>query len=70
MLRLDGDLYESTIDALQPLYPKVSPGGFVIVDDYNLPMCRKAIHDFRNQLGIRDGIIPIDDAGVCWRKRN
>ena len=34
ILRLDGDLYESTMDALVPLYEKVSPGGFVIVDDY------------------------------------
>jgi len=34
LLRLDGDLYESTMDALVPLYDKVSPGGFVIVDDY------------------------------------
>ena len=34
LLRLDGDLYESTMDTLVPLYDKVSPGGFVIVDDY------------------------------------
>jgi O-methyltransferase len=68
ILRLDGDLYESTMDALVPLYPKVSQGGFVIVDDYNLPMCRKAIHDYRDKHGIQDTIIPIDDAGVYWRK--
>lgn len=68
VLRLDGDLYESTMDALVPLYPKVSPGGFVIVDDYNLPMCRKAIADYRQQHGITDEIMPIDDKGVYWRK--
>ena len=34
VLRLDGDMYSSTMDALEPLYDKVSPGGFVIVDDY------------------------------------
>jgi hypothetical protein len=67
ILRLDGDLYESTMDALVPLYPKLSPGGFLIVDDYNLPMCRKAIHDYRDQHGIANKIIPIDDAGVYWR---
>ena len=34
VLRLDGDLYESTIQALDALYPRVSPGGFCIIDDY------------------------------------
>lgn len=68
LLRLDGDLYESTMDALVPLYPKLSSGGFVIVDDYNLPMCRKAIHDYRAKEKIREPIVPIDDAGVYWRK--
>jgi hypothetical protein len=68
VLRLDGDLYESTMDALVPLYPKLSPGGFVIVDDYNLPMCRQAIHDYREREGIDDEIVSIDGAGVYWRK--
>lgn len=68
ILRLDGDLYESTMDAIVPLYPKLSPGGFVIVDDYNLPMCQKAIDEYRQQHGITDTIVPIDDAGVYWRK--
>jgi hypothetical protein len=68
VLRLDGDLYESTMDALVPLYPKLSVGGFLIVDDYNLPACRKAIHDFRDAQGIQETIVPIDDAGVYWRK--
>jgi O-methyltransferase len=68
VLRLDGDLYESTIDALVPLYPKLSPGGFLIVDDYNLPMCRQAITDYRQEVHITDEIVEIDDAGVYWRK--
>jgi len=68
LLRLDGDLYESTMDALVPLYPKLSPGGFVIVDDYNLSMCARAVNDYRKKMGIDDEIIAIDDAGVYWRK--
>ena len=68
LLRLDGDLYESTMDALVPLYPKLTVGGFIIVDDYNLPMCAKAINDYREKTGIDDEIITIDDAGVYWRK--
>lgn len=68
VLRLDGDLYESTMDALVPLYPKVTLGGFVIIDDYNLSMCQKAVHDYRKRMGINDEIVAIDDAGVYWRK--
>jgi O-methyltransferase len=68
VLRLDGDLYESTMDALVPLYPKLTPGGFIIIDDYNLPMCQKAVNDYRKKMGINNDIITIDDAGVYWRK--
>ena len=54
VLRLDGDLYESTIVALQALYPKLSPGGYVIVDDYGaLRNCRAAVDDFRREHGDR-----------------
>ena len=38
------------------------------MDDYNLPACRKAVHDYRDAHGIQDEIIPIDEAGVYWRK--
>jgi hypothetical protein len=68
VLRLDGDLYESTMDALVPLYPKLAPRGFVIIDDYNLPMCRQAVKDYRARMGIADEIIAIDDNGIYWRK--
>jgi O-methyltransferase len=68
VLRLDGDLYESTMDALVPLYPKLAAGGFVIIDDYNLPMCRQAVSDYRKKAEITDDVIAIDDAGVYWRK--
>ena len=68
ILRLDGDLYESTMDALNALYHKVSPGGFIIVDDFIRPKCRAAIADFRRARGISEDIIDIDGAGVYWRK--
>jgi macrocin-O-methyltransferase TylF-like protien len=68
LLRLDGDLYESTMDALVPLYPRLAPGGFVIVDDYNLPMCERAVNDYRGKMGIDEKIVTIDDAGIYWRK--
>ena len=69
ILRLDGDLYESTMTALVPLYDKVSVGGFVIVDDYgSCPPCKQAIDDFRAQRGIADEMKGIDRQSVFWRK--
>lgn len=69
ILRLDGDLYESTMDALIPLYDKVTQGGFVIVDDYgSCPPCNRAIHDFRAKYGISEELQRIDAHSVYWRK--
>lgn len=68
ILRLDGDMYESTMDALTHLYPKLSEGGFLIVDDYGaIPSCRRAVHDYREAHGITEEIVPIDWTGVYWR---
>lgn len=67
--RLDGDMYESTMDALRALYPKVTVGGYIIVDDYGaIEGCRKAIHDYRDELSITDNIQKIDWTGAFWRK--
>ena len=45
LLRLDADLYSSTKTCLQYLYSKVSKGGWVIVDDFPLSGCRRALHE-------------------------
>ena len=69
VLRLDGDYYESTIQILESLYHKVSPGGFVIVDDYGcIEACRQAVTDFRDANGIEDPIVTVDWTGVYWRR--
>lgn len=68
LLRLDGDLYASTMDALKACYHKVVPGGFIIVDDWALEPCRKAVEDFRREHHITDELIPIDPISVYWRK--
>jgi len=69
LLRLDGDLYESTMDALIPLYEKVVEGGFIIVDDYHsCPPCKKAITDFMAQNNIQAPLITVDGHAVYWRK--
>jgi hypothetical protein len=61
-------MYESTMDALNNLYGKLSPGGFCIVDDYILPACEAAIRDYRNKHGITSEIKKIDSVGSYWRK--
>lgn len=69
VLRLDGDMYESTMDVLRSLYRRVSPGGFIIVDDYGAyAACRRAVHDFRDERGVTEPIREIDWTGVYWRK--
>jgi O-methyltransferase len=69
VMRLDGDLYESTIQALEALYPKLSSGGYCIIDDYGvIDSCRNAVVDYRQAHDITDEIIDIDGAGVYWRK--
>jgi O-methyltransferase len=68
VLRLDGDFYESTIQALDSLYPNLSPGGWVIIDDYYpLDACREAVTDYRAKHGIRAEIAPIDADAVMWQ---
>ena len=69
LLRLDGDLYESTIIALNALYDKLSPKGYVIVDDYHLvPNCKKAVGDFLAARKISPELSEIDGIGVFWQK--
>jgi len=69
LLRLDGDLYESTMDGLVYLYPKLSVGGFVIIDDWGtVPGCKQAVIDYRKDNNINEEIKTIDWSGVYWRK--
>ncbi|MGB9179723.1 MAG: TylF/MycF family methyltransferase [Pyrinomonadaceae bacterium] len=70
LLRLDGDMYESTIDALVYLYPKLSVGGYIIIDDYKaVPACQPAVDDYRREHGITEEMIEIDWAGVYWQRQ-
>ena len=68
ILRLDGDLYSSTMDSLENLYGKVSKSGYVIIDDYNSwPSCMKAVTDFLASRSLDPEIKKIDHAGVYWK---
>jgi O-methyltransferase len=68
VLRLDGDLYDSTMESLDALYPRLSPGGFCIIDDYALPGCRQAVADYRARHEVSAEIVDIDGLGALWRK--
>lgn len=68
VLRLDGDLYESTMDSLTSLYSKVSVGGFVIIDDMCIAACIKAVSDFRRDNNITSPLIKVDWTGAYWQK--
>lgn len=70
LLRLDGDLYESTIQALDALYPRLSDGAFCIIDDYHaISACHQAVTDYRQKHRISADITEIDGSGVFWRKQ-
>jgi O-methyltransferase len=72
LIRIDGDMYESTMDVLQHLYPKLSPGGFAIVDDYgSVPGCKAAVDDYRREHGITEPMTFVQDnqmGCVFWRR--
>ena len=69
LIRLDGDMYESTYVALEHLYPRLSVGGFAIIDDYGaLPKARQAVTDYREAKGIAEPMHQADWTAVWWRK--
>lgn len=69
VMRLDGDMYESTMDALASLYPKLSAGGYVIVDDFHLEGAKAATFDYRERHGVDDEIVETGSLGcVYWRR--
>jgi O-methyltransferase len=69
VLRLDGDMYSSTMDALRSLYHRLSLGGYVIIDDYVcVPNCKRAVDDFRSDHKITEQMHQIDWTGVFWEK--
>ena len=79
ILRLDGDIYESTVDVLYHLYDKVEIGGYIIIDDWNkddltppTPFPAKtAVLDFFKVHNINDAeIITIDPIAIYWQKKS
>jgi O-methyltransferase len=71
VMRLDGDMYESTWQAIEALYPKLSLGGFCIIDDFGSHQSQagQAVLDYRQAQGIEEEIVDIDGFGAYWRRR-
>lgn len=71
VVRLDGDMYESTMDGFRNLYHKLSPGGYLIVDDYHVVAgCRAAVHDFIATLDARERpqLLEVDGTAIYWQR--
>lgn len=71
VIRLDGDYYDSTMDALVSLYERLSPGGYVVVDDYGEEMwtyCRQAVDDFRRTRGVTGELTRVDSKCYFWQR--
>lgn len=69
VIRLDGDMYESTIQSLEALYPNLQRGGYCIIDDYMcIRQCRNAVNDYREKHGITEKMEQVDWAGIFFRK--
>jgi len=67
ILRLDGDMYGSTMTVLEQLYHKLEIGGYLILDDWLISGARQALLDFRERLGIKEALYE-DFSGVFWKK--
>lgn len=71
IVRLDGDMYESTWVTIEALYPTLSRGGYCIVDDYGIiEQCRQAVHDYRREHSITAPIEWVDHTCVRWRRED
>ncbi len=69
VLRLDSDFYESTLAVLEALYPRLSVGGYLIVDDYYaFADCREAVREYRKAHQITSPLQRVDPVCVYWRK--
>ena len=66
LLRLDGDMYESTMDILFNLAEFLSPGACIVVDDYCIPECNKAVQQFLTMHDLSPNIETIDGCGVFF----
>jgi cephalosporin hydroxylase len=68
LLRLGEGVGGSARGVLEAMYPKVSIGGYVVIDDHVDPACARAVREFRSHHGIDDSLEGVDRSAVAWRK--
>jgi hypothetical protein len=70
LIRIDADWYQSTLDAIVNTYPYLSVGGYIIIDDYLLEGCKKAVDEYRDTHNISAAIQIADDENgvIFWQK--
>jgi Macrocin-O-methyltransferase (TylF) len=69
IVRLDADTYAPTRHALRCLYPGLSVGGYLVIDDYGaFEGCRRAVDEFRHEHAITEPLEKVDSTCVRWRR--
>lgn len=68
ILRMDGDLFKSTMDVFDSCYHKVVDGGVVIIDDFCIPNCKHAVEKFRQDNNYNEEVVVVDHCGIFWKK--
>ena len=69
VLHCDSDWYDSVHVTLEHLYPLVSSGGYIAIDDYGaIPGTRRATDDYRRRVGDGSRLVRVDQTGRYWRK--
>jgi O-methyltransferase len=69
LLHCDGDWYDSVKLTLDTFYDQVSPGGYVVIDDYGAwPGAARAAEECRRAAGERSRLHMVDHTGRWWRK--
>ncbi len=71
LLHIDVDFYYPTLEALNVFYDKVSKGGIIIIDDYNLKQtnCKEAVDQFRKEKNISSRLEVLGNYQVAWIKK-
>jgi len=67
LMRLDSDSYDSVEESLVYLYPLLSPGGIIIIDDWHLVGCKAAVMNYRARHNVTEEI-KVHDGNAYWIK--
>ena len=59
VIHIDVDSYDSVLDVLKALYPKLSRGGYVVIDDIHLFGVREAVNEFRTAHSVKAPLLPV-----------